>query len=273
MYRRGRYQQDEESIYDLIPQKEQAIAKPKMYKSKYPNKTPPTASTFGRGTAAAVVTTNMQGDYDMASQAHNFTRKGANFGNQAEHYSDPTSYLKKTRPDLPQPESFQYKVTRKPSLDAHGPSEGRRANKDFIKENAVDVIMAEPRKRPVKDENYLVKKNYGQVPRYLEKVKKDVASEKEYINTIIEQEQMMYQQSSPQMQLLEESERVRLLEQLKSKWEQVNHNYQNMTHIVTLDTIGKVRRKEEYESQLQQLEKSIEKMSKPLVFVQADMGY
>jgi hypothetical protein len=42
--------------------------------------------------------------------------------------------------------------------------------------------------------------------------------------------------------LLQEEERVALLEGLKKKWEAVNKQYQTCTHIVTLDTIGKVRR-------------------------------
>jgi len=47
-----------------------------------------------------------------------------------------------------------------------------------------------------------------------------------------------------------------------------------MTHNIVLDTIGKIRRKEEYEGQLQTLEKSIEKLSKKFVFVQdADPYY
>merc|ERR1712150_57049 len=134
-------------------------------------------------------------------------------------------------------------------------------------------IMAEPKKKPVAEPDFLAKQDFGKVPKYLDKVKKEIAAEKDYIQQCLEHEQMMYQQRTPQMQLLEESERQRLLTQLKSKWEQVNHNYQNMTHIVTLDTVGKVRRKEEFEAQLQQLEKSIEKMSKPLVFVQANQEY
>ena len=49
---------------------------------------------------------------------------------------------------------------------------------------------------------------------------------------------------------------------------------QTMTHLVSLDTIGKTRRKEDYESQLQQLEKSIDKLSKKFVFVQDnEFGY
>lgn len=61
-----------------------------------------------------------------------------------------------------------------------------------------------------------------------------------------------------------------LLQDLKQKWEVVNRQYQLMTHIVQLDTHGKTKRKEEFELQLSQLERSIEKLSKPNVFVQFD---
>ncbi len=37
--------------------------------------------------------------------------------------------------------------------------------------------------------------------------------------------------------------------------------------MVKLDTQGKIRRKEQYENELQSLEKAIEKLSKPMVFV------
>jgi hypothetical protein len=221
------------------------------------------------------MTTNIAGDYEMPKAAHSFSRKGADFGAEKEHYADPTSFLEKNDRTLPQPTSFSYKAKRKDPVVTRKekPVMGRRSGKDFIKENAVEVIMAEPKKRPVNGPDYLKKNDFGKVPKYLGKVKKELAAEQDYIQQCLEQEHMMTQQRQPQMQLLEESERQRLLTQLKTKWEQVNHNYQNMTHIVTLDTIGKVRRKEEYESQLQQLEKSIEKMSKPLVFVQADQEY
>ena len=40
-----------------------------------------------------------------------------------------------------------------------------------------------------------------------------------------------------------------------------------------LDTIGKVKRKEQYEAQLAQIEKDIEKLQKPIVYVAVDEEY
>ena len=57
---------------------------------------------------------------------------------------------------------------------------------------------------------------------------------------------------------------------MKDKWEKINHEYQQMTHLVYLDTISKVKRKEHFENSLLRLEKDIEKLSKKHVFIRHD---
>jgi hypothetical protein len=53
-----------------------------------------------------------------------------------------------------------------------------------------------------------------------------------------------------------------LLAALKKKWEAVNGVFQTITHQTVLDTKGKVRRKEQSEKELTQLEKDIARLSK-----------
>jgi len=43
---------------------------------------------------------------------------------------------------------------------------------------------------------------------------------------------------------MSEEEIIQLREGLKRKWEQVNHEYQSITHISKIDTIGLKRKKE-----------------------------
>jgi hypothetical protein len=270
-----RRQQQEESIYDLIPQPVEKVKNPPRYKSKYPAKTPPTSSTFGRSTVTTALATNLSGDYEVEPKAHSWKKSGANFGTQKNHQADPTQYLKKSKKDLPAPSSFAYKQTIKPPVVKRNekPEMGRRSERNYIKDNALEAIMTQP-KKPAPETNYLKKEGYGQVPQYLNKVKAEVEAEKEYINQCIAAEQAYYQSAQPQMQLLDEAERVKLLSQLKDKWEEVNKAYQLQTHTLPIkDTIGSVRRKEAYETQLHQLEKNIEKLSKPYVFVQSDEYY
>ena len=52
-------------------------------------------------------------------------------------------------------------------------------------------------------------------------------------------------------------ERSSILQGLNLRWDTVNAEYQLMTHMTVLDTIGKLHRKERYEKELIQLEKDI----------------
>ncbi len=54
---------------------------------------------------------------------------------------------------------------------------------------------------------------------------------------------------------------------LKKKWEAVNKEYQSITHINRIDTVGLKRKKENCERELKQLEIDIEKLNKAYIFV------
>lgn len=62
------------------------------------------------------------------------------------------------------------------------------------------------------------------------------------------------------------------MDSLKGKWDEVNGTYQksSVLSLASLDTIGKVKRKEMYEAQLAQIERDIEKLSKDQVYVAAE---
>lgn len=69
-----------------------------------------------------------------------------------------------------------------------------------------------------------------------------------------------------------DEERTELVIALKKKWDAVNTMYQgsSVLSLASLDTIGKVKRKEMYEAQLAQIEKDIEKLSKKQVYIADD---
>jgi hypothetical protein len=70
---------------------------------------------------------------------------------------------------------------RKPPIPtiADKPVMGIKSEKNYITSNAIDNILMAPRKINNKEFDYLKKKDYGKVPEYLKKLKKEV--EKEYI--------------------------------------------------------------------------------------------
>ena len=103
----------------------------------------------------------------------------------------------------------------------------------------------------------------------MQKIKKEISNEYNYIRTMQEAEASA---GIPGMRQLEDGERLELVDQLKTKWDEVNATYQrsSVLSLASLDTIGKVKRKELYEAQLAQIERDIEKLSKPIVYVSCD---
>jgi hypothetical protein len=141
--------------------------------------------------------------------------------------------------------------------------------KNFITSNAVENILSVP-KQAAQPTDWLKKKDFGQVPKYLSKIKSEINDEYEYIRSM--QQQQEEEQAAGGMRLLPEEERLKLIDELKAKWDSVNSTYQqsSVLSLASLDTIGKVKRKEMYEAQLAQIEKDIEKLSKKFVYVRCE---
>merc|ERR1719413_221682 len=91
-------------------------------------------------------------------------------------------------------------------------------SKNFIVANAVETILAAPKKTKDTSKDYLRKEDYGKVPKYLQSIKRDIQSEYDYINKLQEQHMMENQNIAP----MDDDERIRIMEGLKSKWEAVN---------------------------------------------------
>jgi len=263
----------EESIYNIIPPKVVMPPKPPMHRSMHKGTLPPTASTFGQTGTTLPMLTNLSGDSSKSSDRMGHRSLGKAPGG---YLPDPQSYLKKrTRsssvPSLPQikrnhPEVLQpskLKSKNKPQIPKldDKPIMNLVSSKNFIVANAVEVILAAPRKSSQTTKDYLHKEEYGKVPKYLDSIKKDIAAEYEYISLMQQREE-----ESP-VRLMTDSEKNALIEGLKAKWESVNHDYQAITHMTKLDTVGKIKRKESYEAELSQIEKDIERLNKKAIYV------
>jgi hypothetical protein len=152
---------------------------------------------------------------------------------------------------------------------------GLVSDKNYIVANAVENILAGKHfflsksllapKLPVnKDKDFLKKKSYGKTPQYLQKIKKEIEDEYQLVKEMqIEEDN----EREKQKFLLPDQERKELIEALKKKWEIVHKEYQEITHIQKIDTIGKKTKKERCEAELAQLEKDIQKLSKNFIFV------
>jgi len=232
----------DESIYCLIPPVINPPPKPPLYRSKYP------------GATAAD------------------KRQSATMGPLKVQPPDPERYLKAyTREDnkLPEPTKFEFPETigrkpRPPKRDER-PVQGLVTSKNFITCNAVENILAVPKKTDVRQVSYMNKKGYGKVPAYLEKVKAEIQDEYNYI----QQMQEAYEEQGEdgcRTRVLNDGERMEMIEGLKTNWDRINKAYQTLSF--TLDTPAKKQRKEEFEAQLEQIERDIERLSKGAIFVE-----
>jgi|Transcript_94373 hypothetical protein len=269
-----------ESIYNIIPPKEIEVEKPPMHRSKHNPKMPPTATTFGGAQTSHPVCMNIAGDYNDAIVP---TKSGRNFGKPPGTYkNNPNDYMKKnakttkvstlkevkqTQPNLLQPTELKPKLKPDVPKKQDMPVMNLVTSKNFVVANAVETILAAPKKVTQGAKEYLSKEDYGKVPKYLQHIKKDIEAEYDYIRQLEEQER---EAQNSQVRPLGEDERNSLIAGLKAKWESVNTEYQATTHLTKLDTHGKIMRKEKYEAQLMQIEKDIEKLNRKNILITRD---
>jgi hypothetical protein len=124
-----------------------------------------------------------------------------------------------------------------------------------VTKNAVELILSHAKRPCCNEKDYLNKSDYGKIPKYIQRIKKDIEKENEYL-AAVKREQEAAERSK--RRLLSTEERSSLLNSLKIKWEEVNAEYQQITHMTVLDTLSKVRRKERFELELKQIEKDMD---------------
>lgn len=279
-----------ESIYALIPQPVPELPANARYISKHAGTKPPTFSTFGLAGTSKPGYNNIAGaEAAMAQGHHEYTKPAATMGKEG-NAKKPAEMLKKgtgggggaadanantstapfkytgaaasTKPGVPSKDELK-ELSRTLKTQKN-----QSEQKNFITSNAVENILAVP-KRDEEKVDWLKKPHFGEVPPYLTKIKQEIADEYDYIKSM--QQQQMDEGPSG-MRLMTDEERSELVIALKKKWDAVNSMYQqsSVLSLASLDTIGKVKRKEMYEAQLAQIEKDIEKLSKKQVYIADD---
>ncbi|XDV47121.1 hypothetical protein PO909_016828 [Leuciscus waleckii] len=145
---------------------------------------------------------------------------------------------------------------------------GLYTNKNFIKSNAVENIMALPKivqpvyadtkkgdKQPLENSGlipkFIKKKDYGQTPEYLLQRREEVRkAQEEYDNYVKERLR------EGAMKQISAEERHHIIQALKKNWDDLHHQYQSLS--VVTDTAPKKYRKERLELEMKQLERDID---------------
>ena len=138
------------------------------------------------------------------------------------------------------------------------PIHGLVSDKNFIVANAVENILAAPKLQSQKDKDYLKKKSYGAVPKYLTKIRNEIEDEYNLVREMQIEEQ---DERDRQKFLMPDSERQELISALKKKWESLNKQFQEKTHyVMPLDTVGKKNRMDGLTKEMDQIEGDIKKL-------------
>jgi hypothetical protein len=243
-----------------------------MYRSKHDAKLPPSCSSFGLQ-GSSKLTANESGTEDplFGKSAAN-GKPAATFGKEVITSIDPTSFMKKgakTKPAAPDAKPFQRSalLPSRPGVPkrTEKPVMGLTTEKNFVVANAVENILAVPRRPPKEAPLATQAKSFGKVPGYLGKIKRDVEQEREYVQQLSRQQHAGEQD---RMRMMTEDEKNDIISGLKKKWEDTHKQYQALTF--NIDTVTKVQRKEGLEVEMEQIEKAIQKLSKKNIHVYDD---
>jgi hypothetical protein len=132
------------------------------------------------------------------------------------------------------------------------PPQTQHEPKNFIRSNAIDVILADPSKRSVEQPSFRDKPTYGAVPAYIQRRR----AEEEHAAAAAQHAAATA--TNPHVRLLDDDERGELLAGLKAQWDKIHHAYQGMS--LQIDTVMKKQRKERMEAQMKILEADIAKL-------------
>ena len=234
----------EESIYNILPNEKIFPEKERMYKSMYPYWIAPTASTFILKNTSYPNVANMGGAVEYPRGAHPIKGSWRTFGLPKGGYKQPPEQFYKKGHQykiIPPPERCRTtNEIRKPDVVTvnEKPIMGLKSQKNYVKANAVENIMMQPRKRQVSKDTdldyYLNKKTYGKVPKYIVRAKSAAARE---VKDRAEVKRRNDKYNQGLRNELAEDEINTLREGLQKKLEQLYLEYGRISHKRRFDSL------------------------------------
>lgn len=259
-----------ESVYQLIEEQRAAAQKPAMYRSKHNHFVPPSYSTFGtQGTSK--VFGNVAGDSAEDHSVHPSKKPVGIFGRTVVDTVDPHNFLKRTN-GATAPASAPTSVKRHhddekkvdvPKRDER-PVMGLKTDKNFVVANAVENILAVPKKQPIKETRHVEKATYGKVPTYIQRTKAEL--EKQY--ALVDKYGPAARKEQDRFEALSAAELNEIRNGLQKRWDALNKEFQTMGF--NLETRSQKKHQEAVESELRVLEAALQKVNKPHIFVYND---
>eukprot|EP00792_Barthelona_sp_PAP020_P004578 TRINITY_DN2218_c0_g1_i1.p1 TRINITY_DN2218_c0_g1~~TRINITY_DN2218_c0_g1_i1.p1 ORF type:complete len:253 (-),score=71.47 TRINITY_DN2218_c0_g1_i1:33-764(-) len=199
----------------------------------------------------------------------------ATFGPKASQRSDPKNFTKKYEKTakltfLPEPKKFErVKSSEKPRVPKHNEtlSGSRPTTKDFVRSNKIEVMTMKPPNVETEDLNWTKKPGFGQKPDYLNQIKREIEEETKMIHQAVHPSGKSI--SNVNMRELSDEEKLELISGLKEQWDEVWGKYRSFK-LGFDDSDLQKNTHEEYEKLLDNIEKHIERLSIPHVYVYDD---
>lgn len=264
----------EESIYNILPCKSIFPEKQKMYRSMYPSWIAPTASTFILNNTSYPNVANCGGTVEFPRGAHPIKGNWRNFGLPKGGYKiNPERFIKKGHQYkiIPPPERIRStNEVKKPAIVTvdEKPIMGLKSEKNYVKANAIDNILMEPRKRKIPNDTdldfYMNKKDYGRVPNYIKRAQ-SARQRNIQENLRVKEENERYK--AGMNKIIGNDELTELREGLIKKLTQLKAEYGRIAHRRKFDTLTTKNYKERLEMEIDQVEKDLELISKDVVTV------
>lgn len=150
---------------------------------------------------------------------------------------------------------------KKPQIPkAHVPMSLQRSNSDFIRKNKFDAIRKSPKQEFVEPTTEMKHEEFGRIPRYLEERKAKAEREEE------ERLRRMPDPSCPVgMKLMPEQERVETLQILERNKAEAMNQLTKLPFVV--ETPSMIRKKNDLEAKLKEIERAISLFCRPKVYV------
>lgn len=254
-----------ECVYNLIPDPVIVAERAKRHTSKFNSSTngAPSYSTFPNKSVVADRPTDGSG-------AVTFQRPMISMGKSVAADIDPTNYLKAGNGvKFAHSAVKKERIVRNPDVNQEKPVMNLTSDKDFVKSNAVEIVNTAPKGRKVPEVRPTERISFGKVPKYLETVKAGLAEENSYVSSLKDQRNKeAAEQKSEYVRQLSEEDRVRLVAQLKERWEDKHRQY--IAQPFARDTMMQIHRKELVEKELKEIEQALEKLSKQVVYIYKD---
>lgn len=254
---------EQESIYNLLPRRKINPKKKPLYKSHCLPTLPPTGSTFNLLGSSFPNVSNMGGEQFLPVGGHPLTGSSLTFGKPKGSYrSDPSNFNKKklfysrNTPILLVRSQSEVKKPPVPKLKDK-PLMGLSSCKNYISLNIIEAKLTSKRIKINRDDNYLNKKEYGKVPKYLIKIKQsteeDIKERKELKLKKEEENQKRY--------LINEDELKNLRKGLNVKLDQLRLKYGAISHKRVFDIKSHLLKKEKLEKEIELIENDLNKLN------------